>query len=638
LTRALALILLSVTAASAQQPAAVLVGDTYAHTEREVTRLTEKLTMTHVGKCTLVSLRYHGAALQAEGGIDVELDLPDFARGLSIYRSKPYWTRPVVTSEPGNLAGEHQMLLWQRRGRKDYEFLAPLAGHGMIGSLGVRNFRFGLHTCSHTANYIPGEVPLFVYGHGTDPYQLIEDAYRAAGLPLRRDKRYPSIFQRLGWCSWNAFETRVDATGVVAAARWFHDHHVPVKTVLVDDGWMQIRERKLAGFEANQTKFPGGLAALTANLHRLGISDVGVWHALQGYWDGVVPTLDKGLWSNKQGLAIPDPCASDFYADWYDRLRTDGISFVKVDNQAGTGRFTDGVWARWEAATGLQRSLQQAAGSAFDGCVINCMEMTLENVYNWTKSDVARSSDDYLPGVATDPAEHLLQNAYNALWIENFAVPDYDMFQTDGSDAEFQATARALSGGPVFSTDRPGRANADVLRHLCLADGRLLQPDGPGRVPRSMLFHDPSLEPVALQLEGEVRRPGYTARVVGSWNAQKTGAKVFSESGLAYRFRAGRCQSGPFALGPLGWEICTRVPVRNGIAVFGRLDKYVGAAAVESVDGRRVRLLEGGPIGIWVKRLPARVIWQGKLVAFTVSDHFLRVRLPSQPGLLEIID
>src|SRR3712207_8891076 len=108
----------------------------------------------------------------------------------------------------------------------------------------------------------------------------------------------------------------------------------------------------------------------------------------------------KGL----EGKLLPDPRegrGESFYEDWFRLLKGWGYDFVKVDGQGNNVKFTDGLMPLFDSGGGSHRNLQTAAGKFFaDGAgaggglgLINCMEMSLENVYNWRDSNVARSRD-----------------------------------------------------------------------------------------------------------------------------------------------------------------------------------------------------------------------------------------------------
>ncbi|CAJ1943799.1 unnamed protein product [Sphenostylis stenocarpa] len=56
----------------------------------------------------------------------------------------------------------------------------------------------------------------------------------------------------------------------------------------------------------------------------------------------------------------------------------------------------------------------------------------------------------------------------------NFIHPDWDIFQSDHACAEFQASSRAISGGPIYVSDSVGKHNLKLLKKLVLPDGSIL--------------------------------------------------------------------------------------------------------------------------------------------------------------------
>ncbi|HEV2864279.1 MAG TPA: Sip1-related alpha-galactosidase [Pyrinomonadaceae bacterium] len=627
---------------------------------------------------TVAWLEYEGPPLAPRDGVMLLMGLDAFGRGTAQKRLKLYWTAPVFVSDYRLLAPANQLLLWQQTKGRGYHLMVPLAGDGMVGELGVAeiNYRpeFRVAASSYDPKLAPRRVPLFAYAAADDPYALArrtyETAFKATGQSgrLRWQKGYPDIFRHLGWCSWNAYGHAVNEQKILASVRAFRDKRIPLGFVLVDDGWLSVKNDRLTGFDADPAKFPRGMAGLARTLRtEYGVPHVGVWHTFQGYWSGVDPESSIGrarypLFEGQDGKWLPDPRdgrGEDFYADWYKNLKAWGYDFVKVDGQANNVRFTDGLMPLLASGGGSQRNLEGGARKHFEAGegrglgVINCMEMTLENVYNWRESNVARNSDDYLPEVAQNYADHVYQNAYNAFWLSNFAYPDWDMFQSHDPRADFHAAARAVSGGPVYVTDEAGKERADVLIPLALSDGRLLMPDEPGQVTRDTLLADAALEAVPLKVFGRVTRPGLRAGVVAAFNVNKTepfvkgSVSAADVEGLAargagvalYRRGDGRVSllipsnaTLPLLFGEGGYDLFTLAPVEGGAAVFGLLDKYVGPAAVVSVArgaGRvEVRLLEAGDFGAWLERAPSRVEVDGRALpaaAYTFSGGLLRV-------------
>ncbi|KAL9556851.1 hypothetical protein MBANPS3_001673 [Mucor bainieri] len=247
------------------------------------------------------------------------------------------------------------------------------------------------------------------------------------------------LLDKLGYCTWNAFGQDVDLAQVKSALGSLKEHNIPVEYLMLDDGWQSITEkRQLAGFQACAQKFPDGLSKTIVQLKSdyPFIKYIGVWHALWGYWNGVdqaFATKNKYKWSsNSQGQQetgiIDNPKA--FYDDFYKFLHHSGVDYVKVDNQ---GSFQE-----------LGRTSSQ------------------QNIALWD-----RNSDDFFPDEDGSHAWHIYANAINALWTAHYpVVGDWDMFQSDHPFAEYHASSRALSGGPIYITDIPGRHNVDLIYML----------------------------------------------------------------------------------------------------------------------------------------------------------------------------
>jgi hypothetical protein len=623
-------------------------------------------------------LEYDGPALAPREGVQLVASLDRFARGMATKRFKIYWTAPVFFSDYRFLGPANQLMLWQQTEGPDYHLLVPLAGGGMVGEVGVSEIEwrpeFRITASSYDSKLSPRRVPLFAYAAGRDPYELPRAAYETAFAAtgqygrLRWQKGYPEVFKRLGWCSWNAYGQEVTADKILASVRSMREKQVPLGFVLVDDGWLSVKEQKLTAFEADASKFPGGMGALARRLRdEYRVPHVGVWHTFQGYWNGVEAdseiAREHRMFKGLEGKLLPDPRegrGESFYEDWFRLLKGWGYDFVKVDGQGNNVKFTDGLLPLFDAGGGAHRNLQGAAEKFFGGTqegaglgLINCMEMSLENAFNWRTSNVARSSDDYQPELKHNPKDHVFQNAYNAFWMANFAYPDWDMFQSHDPAAEYHAVARAVSGGPVYFTDEAGQERPEILRRLALSDGRLLMADEPAQVTRDLLLSDPSIESSALKVFARVTRPGLSAGVVAAFHVNKKERRVAGTltmddpewpggaGGWLVVYRRGdgsvrrldlRNPSEPFELDDGGFDLFTLVKPEDGVAVFGLLDKYLSPAAVVSVTrgggAAVVRLAEAGDFGAWVAFRPARVEVDGRTLtpsSYSYARGLLRI-------------
>ena len=620
----------------------------------------------------VAALDYTGPALAPTDGVLLIMGVDNFARGMALKQLKLYWLSPVFISDHRLLSPANQLLLWKQMNGDNYHLMVPLAGGGMIGTLGVSEieyrYEFRVSASSQDPNFAPRRIPLFAFASSGDPYQLPRGLYETAFAAseqygrLRWEKSFPEIFRWLGWCSWNTYYKEVTEEKVINSVRSLRDRQIPVGFILVDDGWLNIKDNKLADFAADPKKFPRGMDGLAKTLREeYRIPHVGVWHTFQGYWDGVDKTSPIGqahkLFTGIGGKSLPDPrdrAGQEFYAAWYAQLKRWGYDFVKVDNQGSNGKFTNGFMPLFASGGGSQRHLQEAASAHFSDAakggdgksaglnVINCMEMSLEGAFNWRLSNIARNSDDYSPDSTQNSKEHVFQNAYNAYWTSNFAYPDWDMFQSHDPYAEFHAIARAISGGPVYFTDEPGKESPEILRRLALSDGRLLLLDEPGLVTRDLLLRDVSLEALPLKVFGRITRPGMSAGMVAAFNVNKSAPQVAGTLNLSDVEALGAAARGaapqtvavygrgngqvtllaganatlPLSLGAGGYDLFTLAPVEGGAAIFGLLDKYIGPAAVTSVtrrgDQMTVNLREAGDFGAWLAGRPAKVSVGGR--------------------------
>lgn len=265
-------------------------------------------------------------------------------------------------------------------------------------------------------------------------------------------------------------------------------------------------------------------------------------------------------------------------------------------------------------------------------------------------SNLVRTSSDFVPEAPWTNKEHVFQNAYNAFWASNLAYPDYASFQSHLPQAEYQAIARAVSGGPIYIADAAGQENAELLGRLMLSTGRLLMLDAPGLVTRDTLLVDTGLVPVPLKIAGGIQRPGLTTAMVGAFNVNKSAKEVQGHlraadvEGLALgpvavyergsqrvRVLEGQAELS-VTLGEYGAELYTMSPIVENVAVFGLLDKYLGPAAVQEVrrEGRElvVRLEEKGEFGAYVRHMPRSVRIGNRILparAYRYKNRLLRI-------------
>lgn len=168
---------------------------------------------------------------------------------------------------------------------------------------------------------------------------------------------------------------------------------------------------------------------------------------------------------------------------------------VKVDVRGTVAMFG---WASggYAAAAGrYHNSLEASVAAHFSetNAVLNSMCCDIESLYNLQNSAIARVGEDYYPTIRASHTAHVAAAAFTSLHVGPLAFTDWDMMQSlhdwEGV-AELHAAARAVSGGLVYVSDRPGEHDFALLRRLVLPDGSTLRARFHGRPTRDCLFTD----------------------------------------------------------------------------------------------------------------------------------------------------
>lgn len=590
------------------------------------------------------------SGLAPVGGVTLHVaDLGEVDGLMANYLHKDWWTRPHFDTDLAALPSRTQSLVWRASEDGVYHHVLCVAGDTFKTELaGVPTGGLVVSVGAYDGGYTNFETVAFVLSGGDDLFALparnVEAGMQALGTPFqaRWHKRYPEPFEYLGWCSWDAFYHDVSSQGILDKAQELRDKEVPIRWFIVDDGWMDHERRHLAAFEPNPETFPGGFAPLADALKQLGgVAWLGIWHTLFGYWNGVLPESDlaramgDALVTTHTGKVIPSSeihRAFKFWDAWHRRLRQAGVDFVKVDYQSGLVTFWTQELGIGTAAQRAHAALEASVGKNFDNTMINCMGMATENLWHRPTSAVTRNSDDFFPKKEESFIEHALQNAYNAYYHAPFMWLDWDMWWTRHEHAATHAVLRAVSGGPIYVSDRVGETDPDQLKPLALSDGRLLRCDAPGRVTEDCLLLDPSKADVPLKLWNRVGEVG----VVGVFNVSAEGAAVAGTVGPAdvpglvgeqfvvYEHFSRRAlvvdatDRLAVSLAPGESALYLVVPLSGTCTPIGLVDKYIAPAAVAdwsaTPERTLVLLLEGGRFAWAAETAPAAVFVNGEQV------------------------
>ncbi|KAL5985742.1 putative galactinol--sucrose galactosyltransferase 6 [Asimina triloba] len=405
---------------------------------------------------------------------------------------------------------------------------------------------------------------------GADPFSAVREAIGAVKSHLKtfrqlHEKQLPGIVDYFGWCTWDAFYQDVTQEGVEAGLASLAAGGTPPKFVVIDDGWqsvgsdpdheqLQLGEQKplqrLTNIKEN-SKFQDkddssiGIKSIAKIAkEKYGLKFVYVWHAITGYWGGVspgvegmeeygsrmkYPQISDGVARNEpgwrtdalkvQGLGLVNPKnVYRFYNELHGYLAAAGVDGVKVDVQCILETLGEGLGGRVELTRQYHQALDASIARNFpDNACIACMSHSTDALYCSKQTAVVRASDDFFP---RDPVSHTIHIAavvYNSLFLGEFMQPDWDMFHSRHPAGEYHASARAISGGPVYVSDKPGEHNFELLKKLVLPDGSILRALLPGRPTQDCLFADPSRDGVSLLKIWNMNK--YTG-VLGAYNCQ----------------------------------------------------------------------------------------------------------------------
>jgi len=422
----------------------------------------------------------------------------------------PWWMYPTFDTDYTAIAPKTQSLLIQK-GILHYHLLPLCSGnfHAEFEA-GYLHLSSGMEGLSHLSG------AFLAVSVSTDPYEAINNTYSASradgaiSVALREERTTPALFDGFGWCTWDAFYNDVSSALIYEKLAEFREKDIPVKWIIIDAGWMQRDGRLLQGLEVND-HFPDGLAAAVKRIkEEFGIEKVGIWHTLQAFWDGIDPAsplaeaLSDALVMTASGKLIPaldKDGAARFWDAWYSYLSSCGIDFVKVDNQSSLPVQLIGTVPTTEGCRAAHAHLERAVEKYFGGVIINCMGMDMENVLARPRSAVSRNSDDFYPTHERGFIKHLYQNAYNAVWHSRLYCCDYDMWWSDHPESAIQSgVLRAISGSPVYVSDKIGETNRENILPLLDGDGALMRCEGAAVPTRDCLYTDCAREGTLLKV------------------------------------------------------------------------------------------------------------------------------------------
>jgi hypothetical protein len=116
-------------------------------------------------------------------------------------------------------------------------------GAGVVGTAWGKHDSVSLRIESGDAGIVGADIRAIAFvATGSDPFALVRTSMEAVQrqlktFELRSRKPVPPAMDWFGWCTWDAFYSKVDGPGIMRGVDTLRAGGVPPKLVIIDDGW-----------------------------------------------------------------------------------------------------------------------------------------------------------------------------------------------------------------------------------------------------------------------------------------------------------------------------------------------------------------------------------------------------------------
>ena len=620
---------------------------------------------------------------------DIKINLGTFEKGVYYRpfsegneatgnRVEPLWFNKMVElshfKKQAPRIGESMKLgtfLMLKKTSGKYLVLLPVVSESIGNTFSVYNEAIYLRMATYGTKTENTQATLLAYAESENPYEATRKAWELAknvegvkgNVNWRSEKEYAEPFKYLGWCSWEHFRTNINEENILKSISDIKKSELPFRWVLVDDGYLDHKKKRLLSFGTDKNKFPNGWEPIISQKDDK-IMWMGIWRNMQGYMKGISPnhTMDdlrEHITKVEfKGESYFMPRISTESADaFYNAMTLDtkeaGFDIIKVDFQSNNFRYNKG-------SENAIRGVHYNTMALEDNCVkhdlnlINCIAQQNFNVFNHKFSCVIRGSVDYKTTMDRIDLT-VVQNFTNAFWLGHLYWLDQDMFHTSFKEtARLMAACRALSGGPVYLSDETSNIDETHLKPMIYNDGKIVGTLAPGvPLPESMMsdpytggkvfkviapIDNQTASILAVNLNRNVKLKGsvsltdypFAASMIqpcnGLWEIPEEGILLYNSYD----------KTAEVLLEDYNFELETREdklfqlsPIINGWSVIGRPDKYLSAGTYKlmniSPDELSLKMVEDGTLLIWCKnkkpvsenfdfKLLSNNLWEGEIL------------------------
>lgn len=557
------------------------------------------------------------------------------------------------------------MLLELKNGT--YLAILPIVSADIMSFISIYEGNPQIRLCTFGTESYTGKAPLFSWAVANDPYSAtykcwknaLESEFCKNNVQWRSQKKYPELYEYLGWCTWEAFEGSITEEIVVNSIKTIKNSDVPVRWVIVDDGYLDQKSKpesrpQMLSFETNN-KFPNQWKTITALKDSNNLKWMGIWRNMSGSMYGVStehtmkdlaqhlsPKIisntaqngSKTEWIKTMIIKPGKEASTAFYNAMTDNTANSGFDFQKVDFQTFNFWMYAGTGNAVKKAHENNQALENACKSN-NIELLNCISQSNVNVYNTKHSVISRSSVDIKLDAPKENMKRTIQSFANNMWWAEVLVGDFDMYHTSNKEtAQFLTVARAISGGPIYISDEPLHFDKKVIEPAIFKNGKIIRTLAPAVPLPESLFADGTntcykvIAPTRHKscaigafnfsehptLKGTISKNDYPFSAAKLqpheelWSIPKEGLVLYDNE-LAFGMVLDNTYD--FDVAQMKAKVFTLAPIHNGWAVIGRSDKYIGGCTytIKNCTKSKIELIldESGPIIVYNSSMQPKV-------------------------------
>lgn len=540
-----------------------------------------------------------------------------------------------------------------------YRLLLALSNRDLIGGFEGEEGRLIFKAVSGSSREANQNRVCMIGLMGRNPRDLIHEGWKlalestgAVGRLKEEKGALPEWINTLGFVLDASGRRELSHEGIVSSVNELIGMGLTPGYVIIDEGWQQgarsPQDRSgrdsLINFQADMRRFPKGLRGVVDDLHRLGVKHIGVWHGIMGHRGGIHPKLAKlyDLPPDDQGryfLGYDLGRTYHFFHDYYGFLRSQGVDFVKVGDQASLPSFSRQGMDVTRLTSHLQEAIQSAASIQFSSPVLNGECLRPENLLYWASSSCASGTFENRFDGPMEVIRLIRDGMAHSYWLSPMMHVNLPYWRNFPYFRETLAIYYSLSESMWTLSDIPDEESRELLKRAFLPSGKLIQSDAPFLLTGDSLFVDPCTRNTLYK--GETHR-GKT-KVLGLFHLseQITTYKgsislslidgISAEKTAVYSYQRGFL--GVFTvsdeisiiLEPYQADILTLMPVEDGIAVIGSPYYYLMSGPIRHVNkeagGLHIQAWGSAPIAIYCERPVLEVKRNNEVVPWDYSSQ-----------------